>query len=156
MPQAKDLTTPNCPVERIGHEATALVRAHRDLDAECARLKPEAAREIEQQLNWLEARQRALEAEAGTLRATSLAGAMFQVMLARSAAEELAIFIRPHPDDEYLVRQYRTSIDQLLYSAVAALESLGGLSREDFAGEQYAPRKLDVAARVAARIQSHP
>ena len=88
-------------------------------------------------------RREALEVMAAEIQAGSLEGAMVQIMLAHAEADLMAA-----STEESSEAQMRT-IAKLLYSALAAIEQVAGVPREELGGEAYLTRKLDPNALVA-------
>ncbi len=88
-------------------------------------------------------RREALEAMAAEVQASSLEGAMVQIMLAHAEADVMAA-----STEESNEAQMRT-ISKLLYSTLAALERAAGVPREKLGGEAYLTRELDPHALVA-------
>ena len=86
----------------------------------------------------------ALEAMAAEIQASSLEGAMVQIMLVHAEADLMAASTEESSD-----AQLRT-ISKLLYSALAVLERVAGVSREDVASKVYMGRDLDPHALVAS------
>ncbi len=83
-----------------------------------------------------------VEAMAAEIPASSLEGAMVQIMLAHAVADIMA------STDETTVADMRT-VSKLLYSALATIEQAAGVPREEVAGEAYMRRDLDPHALVA-------
>ncbi len=80
---------------------------------------------------------------AAEIPASTLKGAMVQIMLAHSAAD-----VMPGNTDESNEVQMRT-ISKLLYSALAVIEQVAGVPREEVGGEAYMRSDLDPHALVA-------
>jgi hypothetical protein len=72
-----------------------------------------------------------------TGRATSLGGAMAQVMIAASLMDVLSSDLPSH-----------IRVEMALYSVLAVLEREAGIDREEFAGETYMPARLDPHSAV--------
>ncbi len=89
-----------------------------------------------------------LEAMAAEIPASTLEGAMVQIMLAHAAADLMAA----DSSDETAVVQMRT-ISKLLYSALAAIEQAAGVPREELGGEAYMRRDLDPHALLAEAMK---
>ncbi len=86
----------------------------------------------------------ALETMAAEIPASTLKGAMVQIMLAHAAADLMAA----DAAEETSVVQMRT-ISKLLYSALAVIERVADVPREELGGEAYMRRDLDPHALVA-------
>ena len=80
---------------------------------------------------------------AAEVQASSLEGAMVQIMLAHAEADVMAA-----STEESNEAQMRT-ISKLLYSTLAALERATGVPREKLGGKAYLTRDLDPRALVA-------
>ena len=80
---------------------------------------------------------------AAEIQATSLEGAMVQIMLAHAEADMMA-----SSTEESNAAQMRT-ISKLLYSALVIIEQAAGVPREELGGEAYMRRDLDPHALVA-------
>ncbi len=80
---------------------------------------------------------------AAEVQASSLEGAMVQIMLAHAEADVMAA-----STEESNEAQMRT-ISKLLYSVLTALERLAGVPREELGGEAYLTRELDPHKLVA-------
>jgi hypothetical protein len=93
--------------------------------------------------SYLGDRWSALEAMAAEIQAGSLEGAMIQIMLAHAEADVMAA-----STEESNEAQMRT-ISKLLYSALAAIEQVSGVPREELGGEHYMCRDLDPHVLVA-------
>ncbi len=76
--------------------------------------------------------------------ASTLEGAMVQIMLAHAAAD----LMEGDRDDGTAAVQMRT-ISKLLYSALVVIETVAGVPREELGGEAYMRRDLDPHALVA-------
>ncbi len=80
---------------------------------------------------------------AAELQAGSLEGAMVQIMLAHVEADLMAA-----STEESNEAELRT-IAKLLYSALAAIEQVVGVPREELGGKAYLTRDLDPHALLA-------
>ena len=85
-----------------------------------------------------------LEAMAAEIPASTLEGAMVQIMLAHAAAD----LMEADSSDETAAVQMRT-ISKLLYGALAVIEQVADVPREEVAGEAYMRRDRDPHALVA-------
>ncbi len=85
-----------------------------------------------------------LESMAAEVPASTLEGAMVQIMLAHAAAD----LMEADSSDATAAVQMRT-ISKLLYSALAVIERVADVPREEVAGEAYMRRDLDPHALVA-------
>ena len=79
---------------------------------------------------------------AAEIQAGSLEGVMAQTMLAHAAADGMAA------STEETTEQDMWTISKLLYSALAVLERVAGVPREELGGETYLTRDLDPRALV--------
>ncbi len=78
----------------------------------------------------------------------SLEGAMVQIMLAHAAAD----LMDADSSDETAAVQMRT-VSKLLYSALAVLERVSAVPREELGGKAYMRRDLDPHALVAEEAE---
>ncbi len=89
-----------------------------------------------------------LEAMAAEIPASTLEGAMVQIMLAHAAAD----LMEADSSDETAAVQMRT-ISKLLYGALAVIEQVADVPREELGGEAYMRRDLDPHALVAGATE---
>ncbi|QGZ36583.1 hypothetical protein [Stappia indica] len=122
-------------MEAIGRELLELSRRWSDLEAEGANLYGgERKTELEATECEIFDRMEALKAEACCTRATSLAGAMLQIMLVYGAVELLPE--RTLTDRDACERRaLERMIQRALYSALDAMAATAGTAPEELGGE---------------------
>ena len=133
------------PVAQIGRDLATNWRQVWRNDDDLANHKahsPEKAR-LQHLECHLADRREALENMAAEIQASSLEGAMVQVMLACTAADMIAA------STEETAEQDMRTVSKLLYSALSLLEEQAGVPREELGGEAYMTRDLDPHALVA-------
>ncbi len=129
------------PVAQIGRDLANSWRRSRRIDEE--RPSPsiedhDTRAHIERQESHLADRRTALEAMGAEIQASSLEGAMVQIMLALEVADLMA----GSGED-------MQTISKLLYSVLAMIEQAAGVPREELGGEAYMPHRLDPQAMIA-------
>jgi hypothetical protein len=142
-----------CPVAALAREAARLLAAHRAVDEAGSGVRPYSAEHTA--LTWraelILDRLRAVEAEAAQRRATSVAGAMFQVMLAGSEAGCAASY---HEDRwDAVVDEHERAVRGLLYSVLAVIEDLGGVPRGAVLADWYMSRRYDPHRALEAALE---
>jgi hypothetical protein len=133
------------PVAQIGRDLAQIWRQvwRNDDDQKSSEAhSPERNRQIRLEFGLADRRE-ALEAMAVEIQASSLEGAMVQIMLAHAEADLMAA-----NTDESTEAQMRT-VSKLLYSALAAIEQVADVPREELGGKAYLTRDLDPHALVA-------
>ena len=136
---AATATRASDPVAQIGRDLATSWRHSRRIDEERPSIEDHGTRaHIERQEFHLADRRAALEAMGAEIQASSLEGAMVQIMLALEVADLMA----------GSAEDMRT-ISKLLYSVLAMIEQSAGVPREELGGEAYMPRDLDPYALVA-------
>ena len=137
------------PVARIGRDLAATWRLVERNDE--IRLPAEAPAEQKGRLAHLEMhlsdRWAALEAMAAEIQASSLEGAMIQIMLAHAEADIMSASTEESAEASMRI------ISKLLHSALAAVEQVAGVRREEVGGEHYMCRELDPHALVAEAMK---
>ena len=137
------------PVAQIGRDLAAVWRLVEWNDEN--RLPADAPAEQKNRFSrldfYLSDRGEALEAMAAEIQAGSLEGAMIQIMLAHAEADLMAA-----STEESNEAQMRT-ISKLLYSALAAIEQVAGVPREEVGGDHYMCRDLDPHVLVAESMK---
>ena len=150
MPDNKGVTTRGLdPVARIGRDLATIWRQvwrNDDEQANAVAHTPESTRLVHLDVHLAD-RRAALEAMAAEIQASSLEGAMVQIMLAHAAADIIAA------STEETAEQDMRTVSKLLYSALAALEQTTGVPREELDGEAYLTRDLDLHAMVAGEVE---
>ena len=145
------LTTPAAagsvsdPVAQIGRDLATIWRQVWRNDDEKVSVEahgPESTR-LERLEFHLADRREALEAMAAEVQAGTLEGVMVQIMLAHAATDVMAA------STEETSEQDMRTISKLLYSALAVLERVAGVPREELGGEAYLTRGLDPNVLVA-------
>ena len=133
------------PVAQIGRDlATTWRQVWRNDDEQPSAEAPLSQHSRLERLEFhLADRREALEAMAAEIQASSLEGALVQIMLAHAAADIIAA-----SSGENTEANMRT-VSKLLHSALAALEQATGVPREELGGEAYLRRDLDPHALVA-------
>jgi len=138
------------PVAQIGRDLASNWRQTWRIDEE-----PQPADAVQwHRLNRLEMhlsdRRYALEAMAAEIQASSLEGAMVQLMLAHSQADLIAADGKESMDAEM------RTVSKLLHSALAVLERVSNVPREELGGEAYMRCDLDPHALVAEAEEARP
>ena len=138
-------TSASDSVAQIGRDLASNWRKIWRNDEKAALPEPNVTKRIHLQRLGIDLTERAnaLEAMAAELQASTLEGAMVQIMLAHAAADLMA-----HCTEETTEQDMRR-ISKLLYSALAALEQATGTAREELGGEAYMVRDLEPHALVA-------
>ena len=135
----------NDPVAQIGRDLAIIWRQvwRNDDDLVSAEAhSPESTHLVHLEFHLADRRE-ALETMAAELQAGSLEGAMVQIMLAHAEADLMAA-----STEESNEAELRT-IAKLLYSALAAIEQVVGVPREELGGKAYLTRDLDPHALLA-------
>ncbi|MCZ6859846.1 MAG: hypothetical protein O7I42_06155 [Alphaproteobacteria bacterium] len=134
------------PVAQIGRDLAATWRqVWRNDEERLPADAPVAQRTRSARLDYrLADRWEALEAMAAEIPASTLDGAMVQIMLAHAAAD----LMEADSADATAAVQMRI-ISRLLYSALAVVEQVAGVPREQLGGEAYMRRDLDPHALLA-------
>jgi Tfp pilus assembly protein PilX len=130
------MTIHECPVARLGAETQAITDTITRLQAESHNAPAHARSALRDRERDLNERLDALTAAAAYEVATSLDGALFQLMLMRSLADGLN-----GQDDDEAERTMR-QIDSLAYAIARTFEAHGA-DREQVNGEYYMSRRFD-------------
>jgi hypothetical protein len=109
---------------------------------------------LEHENEHLVDRRDALEDLAAHRRALSPVGAMFQLMLARSAAEAIVSYREKKWARE--VDRYYRQVEGCLYPALRLLEELSGLQAEQVGGRHYMGRDFDPHPVLEAAMSKPP
>ena len=136
-------TTASDPVAKIGRDLATNWHQTWRIDEEP---QPAAAlhrHRLDRLEMHLSDRRYALEAMAAEIQASSLEGAMVQLMLAHSQADLIAADGKESMDAEM------RTVSKLLHSALSVLERVTGTPREELGGEVYMSRDLDPHALLA-------
>lgn len=144
-----------CPVAALGREAAALIEAYTACEKRRFALQDGAERaRLERLGEHIDDRRLALHASVAGMPAQSLAGAMFQLLLAQSEAELLRNMAAPNEDSD--AEQTMRRIAGLLYSAVRVLERESGVSAEELGGGCYMPVRYDPHPAIKAALAGEP
>ena len=137
------------PVAQIGRDLAAVWRLveWQDENRPPADAPAEQRHRFERLDSHLTDRWVALEPMAAELQASSLEGAMIQIMLAHAEADVMAA--STEESDESQMR----TISKLLYSVLAAIEQAAGVRREELGGEHYMCRELNPHVLVAEAMK---
>lgn len=131
-----------CRVEAIGRELLELSRRWSDLAAEGATVRGNRKAELEDTESEIFDRMEALKAEACCTRATSLAGAMLQIMLVYGAVELLPVATTSEREACEL-RALERMIRRALYSALDAMAATAGTAPEELGSEHFMSADLN-------------
>jgi hypothetical protein len=131
------LPVKSCPVAQLAYEQQALWETHLRLDDQHVNADGVCTKEM---INDRDQRVMELvevnEDHASYLRASSFAGALFQMMLAHSDLENLESWL-PRDDESGPGHQSYRRARRLLYSAVRQIEAATGHRREGLCGNFY-------------------
>jgi len=131
-----------CRVEAIGRELLELSRRWSAVEAEGLGLYGARKAELEATESEIFDRMEALKAEACCTRATSLAGAMLQIMLVYGAFELLPVATTSDREASEL-RGIERMIRRALYSALDAMAATAGTAPEGLGSEHFMSADLN-------------
>jgi len=136
-----------CPAEAIGREMAVRVDEHLAADeASVSSRQSDTAESLrhENAIKAAQARIDVLEEAASHVLATSLPGALFQVMLARSSVEALHSWVdEKNREAKSAADDLLAYIQRCLTSAMRVLESVSGVSRRELGGRYFGPERYD-------------
>lgn len=137
----------DCPVEALGREMAIRVDEHFAADEASIVSRQTNAVESVHHKNTMKAAQAridVLEEAASHVLATSLPGALLQVMLARSSAEALHSWVdEKNREAKSEADDLLAYIQRCLTSAMRVLESVSGVSRLELGGHYFGPERYD-------------
>lgn len=137
-----------CPVYALAREAKALIDAYTANDERMPETAGRGRMRLEEINDRLLARVDTIETRASQLQATSLEGALYQVMVARTEAEVLAGFAAHGDGEGYEARHAR--LGGLLCSVARLIERTAGVDREALFGDWHGGREADPLADLPA------
>jgi hypothetical protein len=144
-----------CPVADMGREVEALWAVFLANDRRVVKLKDGQEHDrLELENEHLVDRRDALEELAACTPARSPVGAMFQIMVARAAADAIASYREEAWAKE--VSRYCRQVDGCLYSALRLLEELSGTPAEEVGAKHYMSRAFDPHAMLTAAVAREP
>jgi hypothetical protein len=150
----------DCPVEALGREMAIRVNEHLSADEACVANQQGNAVESVRHENAMKAAQAridVLEEAASHVLATSLPGALFQVMLARSSVEALHSWIdEKNREAKSEADDLLAYIQRCLTSAMRVLESASGVSRLELGGRYFGPERYDHLSGLPIPTPSTP
>ena len=146
-----------CPVAAMGREVDALWTAFSANDRRVVKLKdgPEHNRLVLENEHIVDRRD-ALEELAACTPASSLVGAMFQIMLARSSAEAVSSYVESKWSKTAL--GHGRQVEACLYSVLRLLEEMSGVPAEEVGARHYMNREFNphLALKAALAGESIP
>jgi hypothetical protein len=144
-----------CPVAAMGREVEALWTAFLANDRRVVKLKEGQEHDrLEMENEHIVDRRDALEELAACTPARSLVGAMFQLMLARSAADAMGSYVEGRWSKEGL--HYSRQIEACLYSVLRLLEEMSGTPAEEVGARHYMSRTFDPYSMLATALTRQP